>query len=41
MSTKVAPSKAPSLPPVTMLTKRAYVDLLRTASAACRSNTAR
>jgi hypothetical protein len=27
--------------PVTLLTKRAYVDLLRTASAACRYNTAR
>ena len=27
--------------PVTLLTKRAYVDLLRTASAACRSYTAR
>ena len=26
--------------PVTLLTKRAYVDLLRTASAACRYNTA-
>lgn len=27
--------------PVTLLTKRAYVDLLRTASAACRSYTVR
>jgi hypothetical protein len=27
--------------PVILLTKRAYVDLLRTASAACRSYTAR
>ena len=27
-------------PPVTLLTKRAYVDLLRTASAACRSYSA-
>jgi len=28
-------------PPVTLLTKRAYVDLLRTASAACRHHAAR
>jgi hypothetical protein len=27
-------------PPVTLLTKRAYVDLLRTASATCRRHTA-
>lgn len=37
MSTKAALSRMP----VTLLTKRAYVDLLRTASAACRSYTAR
>jgi hypothetical protein len=27
-------------PPATLLTKRAYVDLLRTASAVCRNHTA-
>jgi hypothetical protein len=37
MSTKATLSRIP----VTLLTKRAYVDLLRTASAACRSYTAR
>jgi hypothetical protein len=37
MSTKAALSTMP----VTMLTKRAYVDLLRTASAACRSHPVR
>jgi hypothetical protein len=37
MSTKARLAK----PPVTLLTKRAYVDLLRTASAACRRYTAR
>jgi hypothetical protein len=36
MSTKAALSKLP----VTLLTKRAYVDLLRTASAGCRNHTA-
>jgi hypothetical protein len=40
MSPKVTPSKSLSRPPVTLLTKRAYVDLLRTASAACRYPTA-
>jgi hypothetical protein len=37
MSTKARSVK----PPVTLLTKRAYVDLLRTASAACRRYPAR
>jgi hypothetical protein len=32
---------SPKAPPVVMLTKRAHVDLLRTASAACRHHAAR
>jgi hypothetical protein len=40
MSPKAAPSPSLTRPPVTLLTKRAYVDLLRTASAACRYTTA-
>lgn len=41
MSPKAVPSQSLSRPPVTLLTKRAYVDLLRTASAACRYIAAR
>jgi hypothetical protein len=40
MSTKATQSRL-TIMPVTLLTKRAYVDLLRTASAACRSYTVR
>jgi hypothetical protein len=40
MSAKAVQSELQRKLPVTLLTKRAYVDLLRTASAVCRNHTA-